>query len=528
MSFVPLVGWLVAATVLWLAAAAISSRARLSGGPPTLPFIGNMHQLPRAGIHLHFTKWAKKYGAILPIKIGRGTMVVLSSPHDAVQILDRQAAYTSHRPPSYILGELVFKGDHPMFMDADERWKLRRKLYFQLVNEARCNAEHLGLIEAEATQLLLDICLEPESLMYHPGRYSNSIIMSLVFGIRTPRYDTPHYLELQRVVTEMSGLGEIGASPPVDWLPVLKYVPERFWGNWRTRAASLRKRILDLHAPLVERVIERRRNEIGHHGSFIDGVLDQQDKLQLAKTEIEIMCGNLLEGGTDTMATTLLVFCQAMATNPHVQEEAQREMDAVVSDTEMPCWNHREKLPYITMITKELLRWRPPAPESFPHALAKDAEIGGTRFPKATALIINIWGIHHDAKTYINPSTFDPSRFAHQPHPASVYANSQDASKRDHFGYGIGRRICPGIHLAERALFVAVARMVWGLTIRLQKDEHGDPIPLDVSPETAYSEGFLNQCRPFKVDVSPRSEGRKDVILTAKATADFDVFAKYS
>lgn len=195
----------------------------------------------------------------------------------------------------------------------------------------------------------------------------------VVFGIRTPRYDTPHYLELQRVVTEMSGLGEIGASPPVDWFPVLKYVPERFWGNWRTRAAKLRKRILDLHAPLVDRVIDRRKNEIGHPGSFIDGVLDQQDKLGLTRPEIQIMCGNLLEGGTDTMATTLLVFCQAMATHPHVQDEAQREMDAALSDTELPSWSHRDKLPYVAMITKELLRWRPPAPGSFPHALAKGA-----------------------------------------------------------------------------------------------------------------------------------------------------------
>lgn len=30
--------------------------------------------------------------------------------------------------------------------------------------------------------------------------------------------------------------------------------------------------------------------------SLIDGVLDQQDKLGLTRPEIEIMCGNLLEG----------------------------------------------------------------------------------------------------------------------------------------------------------------------------------------------------------------------------------------
>ncbi|KAL4993008.1 hypothetical protein BDV10DRAFT_190364 [Aspergillus recurvatus] len=156
----------------------------------------------------------------MALQIGRGTMVVLTSAFHAIQLLDKRSAHTSNRPPSYVLGDLVFKGDHPMFMNADERWKLRRKLYFQLVNEARCNTEHIRLVDAEAIQLVRDMCLVPSSLMYHPGRFSNSIIMSLVFGIRTPAYDSPHYLELQRIVNEMSGLGEIGASPPVDWLPL--------------------------------------------------------------------------------------------------------------------------------------------------------------------------------------------------------------------------------------------------------------------------------------------------------------------
>ena len=36
MSFVSLIGWLVAATALWFAAAAVSSKARLSGGEKKL------------------------------------------------------------------------------------------------------------------------------------------------------------------------------------------------------------------------------------------------------------------------------------------------------------------------------------------------------------------------------------------------------------------------------------------------------------------------------------------------------------
>ncbi|KAL5000901.1 cytochrome P450 [Aspergillus recurvatus] len=173
------------------------------------------------------------------------------------------------------------------------------------------------------------------------------------------------------------------------------------------------------------------------------------------------------------------------------------------------------------MIVKELLRWRPPAPGSFPHALAKV-------LPKGAAVVLNVWGIHHDPDRYHDPSTFSPSRFAHLPQLASVYANSLDPDQRDHFGYGIGRRICPGIHLAERALFVAIAKMLWAFTVQPQTDKQGHPIELDVSPERAYSDGFLNQCRPFGVDIKPRSEQRQQVILTAAAKAEVDIFSQYT
>ncbi|KAK5630319.1 hypothetical protein RRF57_006034 [Xylaria bambusicola] len=33
-------------------------------GPPTIPLIGNLHQIPKSKRHLQFEKWAKQYGPI--------------------------------------------------------------------------------------------------------------------------------------------------------------------------------------------------------------------------------------------------------------------------------------------------------------------------------------------------------------------------------------------------------------------------------------------------------------------------------
>jgi cytochrome P450 len=54
-----------------------------------------------------------------------------------------------------------------------------------------------------------------------------------------------------------------------------------------------------------------------------------------------------------------------------------------------------------------------------------------------------------------------------------------DCAQRDHFTFGAGRRICPGIHIADRSLFVAVSRLLWGFKIEPGRDAEGKLMPLN-------------------------------------------------
>ena len=69
--------------------------------------------------------------------------------------------------------------------------------------------------------------------------------------------------------------------------------------------------------------------------------------------------------------------------------------------------------------------------------------------------------------------------------------------KRDHFSFGGGRRICPGLHLAERSIFVNLARLLWGFNLELAKDEAGNIIPVDFSTDGLVP-GALSNVKPFK------------------------------
>jgi cytochrome P450 family 619 len=142
-------------------------------------------------------------------------------------------------------------------------------------------------------------------------------------------------------------------------------------------------------------------------------------------------------------------------------------------------------------------------------------------------VIINAWGMHHDEQKYPNPDVFDPDHYKGQTKLAPELAASADYESRDHYGYGSGRRLCPGIHLAERNLFLGIAKLIWGFSIKPGTDANGKVIEPDFSPETGYSEGFLVCARPFPCKIEPRTEARRTTIMREYEKAAREVFSKY-
>lgn len=104
---------------------------------------------------------------------------------------------------------------------------------------------------------------------------------------------------------------------------------------------------------------------------------------------------------------------------------------------------------------------------------------------------------------------------------------SPNYEERDHYNYGGGCLLCPGIHLAERNLFIAVARLLWKFNFRLIRDAQGNYVEVDVNAETAYREGSLHCYRDFPCEVKPRSEKRRATTMAEFDAAKKDVFSKY-
>jgi cytochrome P450 len=122
---------------------------------------------------------------------------------------------------------------------------------------------------------------------------------------------------------------------------------------------------------------------------------------------------------------------------------------------------------------------------------------------------VNVWGLHHDENKIKDPDVFNPDRYAGRIGSSAESANSADYENRDHYGFGEfcrspqislawlivrignGRRLCPGIHLADRNLWHAISKILWAFEVKPKIDpQTGKSFKLDTSVETGYREGL--------------------------------------
>lgn len=93
---------------------------------------------------------------------------------------------------------------------------------------------------------------------------------------------------------------------------------------------------------------------------------------------------------------------------------------------------------------------------------------------------------------------------------------------------GNGRRLCPGIHLADRNLYQAISKLIWAFDFSAPLDpKTGKPMIPDTTIETGYREGLTACAYEFPCTIKVRSEKKRETILREFADAQANVFPKF-
>lgn len=124
-------------------------------------------------------------------------------------------------------------------------------------------ARNQPILHAEAAQLMHDLLNQPEVNTYmshlvsdpalmswwafiqafveHARRYTVSTLTSILAGIRAPHATSALVIDFFDALESFVMLIEPGAHPPVDLIPILKYVPVR-WAPCKRICSEVRRR----------------------------------------------------------------------------------------------------------------------------------------------------------------------------------------------------------------------------------------------------------------------------------------------
>ena len=264
-----------------------------------------------------------------------------------VSLFDKRGAIYSSRPANHIGTELITRDNtHLLLMPYGIEWRQQRKIFQAVLNITAVGSLRL-LQEAEAALTLQQLAQSPQLYYDHIRRYSTAVILSSVFGIRGPEFRHPNVQRLYHVQDQFTAILETGATPPVDVFPLLKYLPTAL-APWRQWALKIRQEQRELYLGLLQSVKDRRARGIKRN-CFMDQILEEsfKEKYSLDDEHIAYIGGVMMEGGSDTTASTLFSFLLAMAKYPHVLRKAQDAVDAVCGSQRSPDFEDLKELPYI-------------------------------------------------------------------------------------------------------------------------------------------------------------------------------------
>lgn len=364
--------------------------------------------------------------------------------------------------------------------------------------------------------MLSQLLENPENFLHHIRRYSNALTTTMVFGWRTATYEDAKMQQLFDGFSEFAQLNQTGMAAIVDFFPRLRNLPD-FLLPARQKAKELHRKEKALYVGHWLKAKEETLKDT-IQPCFCEELVKSQKAEGFSDDQAAYISGTLLEAGSDTTSSTLYAFVQAMLLYPEVQKKAQAEIDRVVGCERLPNMEDEMDLQYVRAIMKETLRWMPTTIlGAVPHAVTQDDWYEGYLIPKDAGVMNNVWGINMDPVRHPEPRKFIPERYQHDRQTLADAAANPDGTKRDQFTFGAGRRICPGIHVAERSLFLGISRILWAFDIAPALDALGKPI---IPDQEKLTQGFVCMPETFPATITPRSKERADIVRQQWRTAE--------
>ncbi|KAG9447463.1 hypothetical protein H6P81_013591 [Aristolochia fimbriata] len=432
----------------------------LPPGPYPWPILGNLLQLGDMP-HAKLATLARTYGDLFTLKLGAQTVVVASSPAAAAEVLKTHDRLFSGR---YVFQTFRIKNHVEYSMvwsECNDYWKMLRRVCRTQIFSPKMIEAQAHLREAKVMNMVRFLgrkefegggAVKIAEVIFGTlfNIFGNLILSKDVFDLEDPGSGKE---EMKGLIWRLMELGN--TTNPADYFPVLGDTD--FLGQ-RKAVADVLKQIHDIWTVILRERRERRTKLM--QGSdddedFVSVLLDAD----LDDHQINALLMEMFGAGTETSASTIEWALAELIKNPEITSRLRAELDDVVGPDPIK-EDHIPRLPFLNACVRETLRLHPPTPLLLPHRALDTCQLMGYTIPKDCQIMVNAWAIGRDPATWRDPLSFSPERFL----------NSDVDYKGSHFElipFGAGRRICPGLPLANQFIHLIVASLVhhfdWGL-----------------------------------------------------------------
>ncbi|KAJ6602654.1 cytochrome P450 [Mycena vulgaris] len=465
------------AVAVWIGHNLPASKKIYPPGPAGIPLVGNLFQLPKSKPWTQYAHWARTFGDVFRFRVFGREFIVLSSMSTALDLFERRSMIYSDRPVFVMCGELVGRDESVLFSHYGDRLRNYRRTLNSTLGPGVAH-RHWEMQQREVHKFLNRLRVSPDQLMPAIRRYAGAVVLRIAYGHIVESDDDKYVLlaeELAHITT--------AAIEPGKWL-----VDSFPWLNNEL-----------IYSPLRE---VKQKIDAGTALSSLTS--DFLESSPASENFIAHVASSFYAGMQSTRSITvsiLATFFLMMAIHPDVQSQAASEIENIIGTSRLPQITDRDKLPLIDALIKETYRFHPVAP-LIVHSPLQDDIYQGYFIPKGSSVIVNIWGILHDESNFPNPDTFDPGRF--------MGAAEGTIDPRTII-FGLGRRNCPGRHLGEASVFMAISNTLATLRITKALDAEGKAI----EPEVDFTSGHTSHPFPFACKIVPRARDSVRILQEA-------------
>ncbi|KAB5589862.1 Cytochrome P450 family oxidoreductase [Ceratobasidium theobromae] len=451
-----------------------SGKASLPPSPPKHWFWGNKDILNQPYKYVSLgVEYKQKLGDIISLSTPLDTTIIVNTMELATELLEKHAAITANRPRNIMVQDILGWSRGIGIRQHDEGHKKLRRVIASALHATAARTYASQHVDS-TLDLLRRISNAPAAFRQHTNDVVGEFIIRLAYGQKAVESD--HLVETIHQAFSYFILGTstyfavndfpicepfkrledtvvINTGPLVRYLPA--WVPGAGFQIFGKEGRELRERYATEPFEMVFEQVRKGQVEFPSYTSQLleakGGANISDDDIQLVKwsagsmfTAYTIAQGDLRRSKTVGL---ILSFVLMAAIHPEVAKNARAEIDEVVGRGRIPELHDRSDLPYVEAFFQEVLRMYPVAPIGLPHVATEDIEFQGYRIPKGSTINANIWAMLRDPKHFSDPNVFDPTRFL-KPMP--------DPDPRKYI-FGFGRRICPGLHVANNSAWVMCA-----------------------------------------------------------------------